>query len=140
MMNSLSLQRRVFSASKTFAKSGMNLRWKLKCPRMFCRYRNVVRRGRFLDDLYLGLIHLYSFLGDEMPEHNSLSNHKLGFLPTQYQSFQDAELEDLSYMSQKTIEVISKDGQIIHEDFENFAKEVGEDCRHTLLECRGGVT
>ena len=43
-------------------------------------------------------------------------------------------------MSQRAVEFILKDGEIVHEDFRAVAKEVREDHDHTLLECRGGIT
>ena len=75
-----------------------------------------------------------------MPEHYSLLYHKVGFLQTQHQSFPDADLKDLSQVSQKAIEVVSKDGEIVYEDFKTVAKEVGEDCPYTPQKCREGVT
>ena len=74
-----------------------------------------------------------------MPEHCSLSHHKVGFLSAQHQSFLDTHLEDLSQASEIAAEVISKDGEIIHENFETVAKKVREDCHHTYLEYHGGL-
>ena len=42
-------------------------------------------------------------------------------------------------MSKTSIEVVSKDGEIVHENFKTVAKKVREDGRHTSLEGRGGV-
>ena len=42
-------------------------------------------------------------------------------------------------MSKTTFEVISKDGEIVHEDFKAIAKKVRKNCRHALLEGCGGV-
>ena len=92
------------------------------------------------NDLNLGLIHLQSFVQDEMLEHYSLSHHGVRFLRTQAQSFPDADLEDLSQVSQTAVEVISIDGEIVHEDLETVAKKVREDLRHASLECCGGIT
>ena len=42
-------------------------------------------------------------------------------------------------MSKTVVEVVPKDGEVIHENFQAVAKKVGEDYRHALLKCRGGV-
>ena len=52
-----------------------------------------------------------------MHEHYSLSYHEVGFLPAKHQSFRDAYLQYLRQVSKTTFEVISKDGEIVHEDF-----------------------
>ena len=75
-----------------------------------------------------------------MLEHYSLLHHKVGFLPTQYQSFPNVDLENLSQVSQAAVVVISKDEEIVHEDFETVDKKIGEDCRLTSIECHGGIT
>ena len=74
-----------------------------------------------------------------MPEHYSLSYHEVGFLIAKHQSFPNAYLQYLRQVSKTTFEVVSKDGEIIYEDFYAIAKKVGEDSRHTSLEGRGGV-
>ena len=74
-----------------------------------------------------------------MLEHYSLSYHEVGFLPAKYQLFRDAYLQYLCQVSKTSLEVVSKDGEIIHEDFLTVAKKVGEDSRHTSLEGRRGV-
>ena len=43
-------------------------------------------------------------------------------------------------MSQTGIEVVSKDEEIVDEDFETVAKKIEEDCCYASLECRMGVT
>ena len=48
-----------------------------------------------MNDLNLGLIDLQIFAQDDMPEHHSLSHHKVGCLATQYQSLPNADLEEL---------------------------------------------
>ena len=42
-------------------------------------------------------------------------------------------------MSKTTLKIVSKDAEVVHENFSSVAKEVGEDCRHTSLKRRGGV-
>ena len=41
-------------------------------------------------------------------------------------------------MSKTTVEVIFKDGEVVHENFQAVTKKVGEDFRHALLKCREG--
>ena len=52
-----------------------------------------------------------------LPELYSLSYHKVGFLLAQYQSFPDAYLQYLRQVSKTSFKVVSKDGEIVHEDF-----------------------
>ena len=74
-----------------------------------------------------------------MLEHYFLLHNIVGFLLTQYWSFPNTDLEDLSQVSETLVKVISKDREVIHEDFEIAAKEAREDHRHTSLECSGGI-
>ena len=52
-----------------------------------------------------------------MPEHYSLSYHEVGFLLAKHLSFLDADLQDLGQVSQTAFKVVSKDGEIVHENF-----------------------
>ena len=74
-----------------------------------------------------------------MTEHYSLSYHKIGFLPAQHQSFPDTEFEDLGQVSKIVGEVVFKEGEVVHENFQVVAKKFGEDCRHASLKCYGGA-
>ena len=42
-------------------------------------------------------------------------------------------------MRKTTIEVVSKDGEVVYENFQAVAKKVGEDCRHTSTKCHEGI-
>ena len=42
-------------------------------------------------------------------------------------------------MSKTNLIIVSKDGEIFHENFQAVAKNVREDCRHTSLKGHGGV-
>ena len=57
---------------------------------------------------------------------------------TQHHSFSDVDLQDLGQVSKTTIEVVYKDREVVHENFQAVAKKVGEDCRHASLKCRRG--
>ena len=74
-----------------------------------------------------------------MREHYSLLYHKMGFLPAQHQSFPNTDLQDLGQVSKTAVEVVSKDGEVVHENFQAVAKKVGEDFWHALLKCHGGI-
>ena len=62
-----------------------------------------------------------------MPEHCSLLYHKMGFLPAQHQLFPDTDLQNLGQVSKIVVEVVSIDGEVIHENFQAVAKKVRED-------------
>ena len=43
-------------------------------------------------------------------------------------------------MSKTTFEVVSKDAEVVHENFQAVTKKVEEDCCHASLKGRGGIT
>ena len=92
-----------------------------------------------MNDINVGLIKLLTYARDKMPEHYSLSHHKMGFLSTQYQLFPDTDLEDLCQVSLTAVEIISKDREIVHKNLETVGKEIGKYHCHTSLECPRGV-
>ena len=50
-----------------------------------------------------------------------------------------SHLQYLHQVSKKTFEVVSKDGEIVHEVFYGVAKKVRKYCHHASLEGRGGI-
>ena len=42
-------------------------------------------------------------------------------------------------MSKTVVEVVSKDGEFLHENFQDVAKKVREDYRHALLKSTGAL-
>ena len=71
-----------------------------------------------------------------MPEHDSFSYHEMGLLPAQHQSFPHTDLKDLGQVSKTAVKIISKDREVVHENFQDVAKKVREDCRHASLKYR----
>ena len=52
-----------------------------------------------------------------MPEHYSLIYHEVEFLPFEHKSFPDADLQDLGQVSKRILKVVSKDAEVVHENF-----------------------
>ena len=74
-----------------------------------------------------------------MPEHYSLPYDEVRFLLAKHQSFLDGDLLDLGQVIKTTLKFNSKDGKVVHENFQAVAKKVREDCRHASFKGRGGV-
>ena len=53
--------------------------------------------------------------------------------------FLDTDLKDLGQVSKTAVKVISKDREVVYENFQVVSKKVRKDCSHASWKCRGGV-